>query len=140
MSNFKTKLAVFLSNILICILSLVSVGAYFVMPLWQVEAQYCIDKQGVEKILNDLIESDEEETTSSINISDLIGEDGLTIPLKIRLETKDVLYTLKDSGTEVAEKIISDNLNLVIDSFSETLDKLSKGLAKAMRPQAYSLP
>ena len=138
MQKLKTRATTFICNILICVLSLVSIGSYFLMPLWRIEAKYHIEEQALEQMLQEMLEKNagENEDLQNVDIAELIDEEGLTIPLSICLETKDVLSALGNNGAEIAKKIIGDNIERVVDSFSEPLNKIAKGLTKTVTKQA----
>ncbi len=138
MQKLKTRATTFICNILISVLSLISIGSYFMMPLWRIEAKYHIEEQALEQMLKEMLEENasENEEMQNLDITELIDEEGLTIPLSICLETKDVLSALGNNGAEIAKKIIGDNVERVLDSFSEPLNKIAKGLTKTVTKQA----
>lgn len=138
MQKLKTRATTFICNILICVLSLISIGSYFLMPLWRIEAQYHIEEQALEQMLQEMLEenADKNEELQKVDVAELIDEEGLTIPLSIYLKTKDVLSALGNNKAEIAKKIIGDNVERVVDSFSEPLNKIAKGLTKTVTKQA----
>lgn len=138
MANLSTRKKVFICNMVICFLCLVSILGYFIMPFWKVEVSYTLTADTMKEMLLDVTEGEgvdvdgEEVNTDdimdSINFTDILGEDGLTLGLSIRLETADVLSSLSNDPEEVVSKIISGNVENLVAQLNETIDKVAKAI------------
>ncbi len=138
MQKIKTRFAALLCNILICVFSASSILSYFISPLWEIKACYHLEEQALEQMLEDMLAENAEgnDALNDVDVRTIIDAEGLTIPLSISLKTKDVLASLGKNNAETAQKIIDDNINNVIDEFSEPLNQIAKMLTKTVTQQA----
>lgn len=140
MANLSTRKKVFICNMVICFLCLVSILGYFIMPFWKVEVSYTLTAETMKEMVGDLTEDTDvnygegenevnaDDVIDDINFTDILGEDGLTLALSIRLETADILGSLTNDPKLVVEKIISDNVEDLVAQLNETIDKVAKAV------------
>ena len=141
MQKLKTRTTTFICNLLVCVLSLASIGSYFLLPLWKVEASYHIQASTIEEMLEEMLEenaessdesADEAIDLSSIDVKELVPDEGLTISFSLGLETKDVLASLGKNASQSAQNLIDTTLNKTVDQFSDLLSDIAKQATKAI--------
>ena len=140
MANLSTRKKVFICNMVISFLCLVSILGYFIMPFWKVEVSYTLTADTMKEMLLDVTEDSDigvgegesevgtDDIVDDVNFAEILGEDGLTLALSIRLETADVLSSLTKDPQVVVEKIISSNVEKLVAQLNETIDKVAKAI------------
>lgn len=128
MLKHSTRKTVFFYNILIVILSIVSICSHLFLPLWKVDASYLLEEKTIESFLEDMLA--ENEDFKDINVANVVDEEGILLEVSISLQTLDVLQATKSSASDVAQNIIDSNINSAIDQFSVPLEKIAKNLVK----------
>ena len=140
MANLSTRKKVFICNMVISFLCLVSILGYFIMPFWKVEVSYTLTADTMKEMLLDVTEDSDvgvgegesevgtDDIVDDVNFAEILGEDGLTLALSIRLETADVLSSLTKDPQVVVEKIISGNVEKLVAQLNETIDKVAKAI------------
>ncbi len=131
------KTVLFICNILIAVLCALSVGAYFVSPLWRVKVSYTLTAETLETLVAEMGESEGEpaegegegeessdpmDMLKEIDFKDLVGENGLTITLSVEIQTQDVFAALKTEPTRVVRKILMENVNKIFDQIMVVMD------------------
>ena len=152
MANLSTRKKVFICNLVICFLCIVSIVSYFILPFWKVKVSYTLTAETIQELVGEAIgdiggedgedgdpenSSDEssdvdyEDALGSIDLASIVG-DGLTLELSISLQTKDILSSLTSDPAVLVETILTDNINNLVDSLTPTIDKVAKNLVKAV--------
>ncbi len=142
----KKKLILFICNIVITILCVLSIAAYFIAPLWTINLSYTVSAEMLEEMIGqegsqgngegenggdgsgENTENVEKDLWDEIDVKEIVGEDGVEIKLTIRLQTSVVLSSLDSDATKVVEGVIDANVDKVVDQLSGTLNKVAKGL------------
>ena len=142
MANLTTRKKVFICNMVICFLCLVSILGYFIMPFWKVEVSYTLTADSMKEMILDVTEDtgvdygegenevdvETDDIINDIDFTDILGEDGLTLALSIRLETTDVLSSLTGNPEKVVGNIVSSNVENLVAQLNETIDKVAKAI------------
>ena len=142
MANLTTRKKVFICNMVICFLCLVSILGYFIMPFWKVEVSYTLTADSMKEMILDVTEDtgvdygegenevdvETDDILNDIDFTDILGEDGLTLALSIRLETTDVLSSLTGNPEKVVGNIVSSNVENLVAQLNETIDKVAKAI------------
>lgn len=142
MANLTTRKKVFICNMVICFLCLVSILGYFIMPFWKVEVSYTLTADTMKEMILDVTEDTDvdygegenevdvetDDIINDIDFTDILGEDGLTLALSIRLETTDVLSSLTGNPEKVVGNIVSSNVENLVAQLNETIDKVAKAI------------
>ncbi|MBQ8658822.1 MAG: hypothetical protein IJ506_06770 [Clostridia bacterium] len=146
----KKKLILFICNIVITILCVFSIATYFIAPLWTIDLSYTVSAEMLEEMIgqedsqgngegenggdgsgegtNNNTENVEKDVWDEIDVKEIVGEDGVTVKLTIRLQTSVVLSSLDSDATKVVEGVIDTNVDKVVEQLSGTLNKVAKGL------------
>lgn len=146
MYKSPTRKKVFICNMVIVLLCILSIASYFLMPFWKVSVTVTLTPEKIQEMFAEeengngdveptsiatLAESSEGNSNSSeINIADFIGDEGISISLSLQLQTKDVLSSLTADSTETVEAIIGDNVDNIVEELNEPLNNLVKNVAK----------
>lgn len=150
MANLSTRKKVFICNLVISFLCIVSIVSYFILPFWKVKVSYTLTAETIQELVGDAIgdisgedggdsssSSDEDEINyedalTSLNLAEIVGNDGLTISLSISLKTQDILSSLTADPKGLVETILMDNINTLVDSLTPTIDRVAKSLVKTL--------
>lgn len=141
----KTRKIVSICNMIIAFLCTVSIFAYFLMPFWQVKIGYTINADTIQTMLNgdgnaedeeDESEASPEDVLGNIDFADIVGEEGVTINLGITLETVDILRSLSDDPTALVHRILSKNINDIVDQLEGTLNNIVQNVMKVVTKTA----
>ncbi len=148
MANLSTRKKVFICNLIICFLCIVSIVSYFILPFWKVKISYTLTAESIQELVQDAVkdagredgdpensgESSDvnyEDALGSINFADIV-EDGVTLELSISLQTKDILSSLTSDPAVLVETILTDNVSTIVDKLTPTIDKIAKNLVKTV--------
>lgn len=155
MANLSTRKKVYICNLVICFLCIVSIVSYFILPFWKVKASYTLTAESIQELVAYVVDDmggeeggpenggegnpdggDEgdinyEDALASINFADIV-EDGVTIEIAISLQTKDILSSLSSDPAVLVETILTDNVNNIVDTLTPTIDKIAKNLVKTV--------
>ena len=115
------RFIVFICNILITIACALSIGAYFVLPLWKVELTYNVNAQMLQELVG--AESDEE-----MDFEEILGEEGVTLSLGFEIQTKDVLSLLNSDPTVAVSNLIDGTVDKIVEQLSGTLNEIAQGV------------
>ena len=141
----KTRKIVSICNMIIAFLCTVSIFAYFLMPFWQVKIGYTINADTIQTMLGDDSNAEDEEDESeaspedvlgNIDFADIVGEEGITINLGITLETVDILKSLSDDPTTLVHRILTKNINDIVDQLEGTLNNIVQNVMKVVTKTA----
>jgi len=145
----KKKLVLFICNIVITILCVLSIAAYFIAPLWTVNLSYTVKAEMLEEMIKgddgeqnggeqgggeqgggsgNNTENVEKDVWEEIDVEKIVGKDGVEIKLTIRLETSVVISSISEDATKVVEGVIDSNVDKVVEQLSGTLNKVAKGV------------
>ncbi|MBQ7879125.1 MAG: hypothetical protein IJ317_00600 [Clostridia bacterium] len=166
MARRTTRNKVFICNFIIMALCLLSIAAYFFIPLWKIKLSYQLTTETVGTILAEANDStqppdvvpetgtgdtgtENDETSISqaatdvlviegieLTPEDLVGEDGVTLSLSITLKTTDVLHALSGDSATTVQNILDANVDSMVDQIIEPMNKVVKNVAKAASKQA----
>lgn len=131
MFKSKSRFIAFICNIIISALCVTSIGSYFVLPFWKVEASYRIDKATLRSLLEETLQNAEDDGTKiEISEADLneLGEP--IIPLSISLKTTDVLSSLSGNAEETVNQILNVNVDSAVNGVMPELQKITKSVVK----------
>ena len=156
MANLSTRKKVYICNLVICFLCILSIVSYFILPFWKVKASYTLTAESIQELVAYVVDDmggeeggpenggegnpddggDEgdinyEDALASINFADIV-EDGVTIEIAISLQTKDILSSLSSDPASLVETILTDNVNNIVDTLTPTIDKIAKNLVKTV--------
>lgn len=150
MANLSTRKKVFICNLVICFLCIVSIVSYFILPFWKVKVSYTLTAETIQELVegatedlggegsgegngegNNEGEIDYTDALGSVNFADIV-EDGITLELSISLETKDILSSLTADPAVLVETILMSNINTIVDTLTPTIDKIAKNLVKTV--------
>ncbi len=146
MANLSTRKKVFICNLVICFLCIVSIVSYFILPFWKVKVSYTLTAETIQELVEGAMDDLGDESGegnddgSDVNYEDALGsidfkdivEDGVTLELSISLQTKDILSSLTADPAELVETILTDNINTIVDTLTPTIDKVAKNLVKTV--------
>lgn len=145
-----TRKKVFICNIVISLLCVLSIVSYFIFPFWKVDVSLNLTADTIKTMLEDATQGSSPDSGESSGESSGEGEtvdygaaleqldfseivqDGVNIQLSIRLKTADILSSLSSDPTVLVETILSDNINNMVNQLTPTIDKVSKGLVKTL--------
>ena len=151
MANLSTRKKVFICNLVICFLCIVSIVSYFILPFWKVKVSYTLTAESIQELLADVTgdlggegsgdssdgDISYEDALTSINFADIV-DDGITLELSISLETKDILSSLTADPAALVETILMSNINTIVDTLTPTIDKIAKNLVKTVAKMVLS--
>lgn len=146
MYKSPTRKKVFICNMIIVLLCILSIASYFFMPFWKVSVTVTLTPDKLQELMSEegddgddventsiatLADSSNESSGSSdVNFADFIGEEGFSISLSLQLQTKDVLSSITADPTETVDAIIEDNVNNIVEELNAPLNALVKNVAK----------
>jgi hypothetical protein len=148
MTKKGTRFKVFICNVLISVLCLLSIGAYFILPFWKVDLSMNVSAE----MLNEMMQSQNSEENSgensgenagetdekSMDFSQVVGKDGIDLTLSIQLNTSDVLSSLSGDATATVQTILNDNVNKIVDQLNEPLQKMARAAMQVVAKQTIS--
>jgi len=123
-------------NIIIAVLSALCIATYFFMPFWKISVSYNITAPVIEDTLNDLLASSDGESSEqpvedlNIDATEIVGTEGVTLTLSVRLKTADVLASLGGDSVASVQNLIDDNVTNAIDELYPTLSKVVNNATK----------
>lgn len=135
--RFRVKIC----NIVIAVLCLLSIAAYFFMPFWKISLSYTVSPSMIEDTLNDALSdaSLTEEEQLDIDATEIVGADGTTLSLSIRLKTTDILAAFGKDGHDSVQAFIDDNISNIVDEIYPTLSEVISNTAKVtLKSTIYS--
>lgn len=151
------RFKVFICNIIITVLCLASILAYFILPFWKVDVKLNLNGDLMKAVLTQPGEGEgggeggpgamsfvvpmDGEATDPGSSDDMMmemlenmdwnlifGENGIDIPIAIQLNTADILSTNTENAQEKITTLITTNVETVMTNLEEPLNKLSKGI------------
>jgi len=131
MSRSDMKFKIFVCNILISVLCVIAIAAYFFLPFWKIDVslhisaeafQTIISKQDMKITMPDGTVTD----LSDIDFKDAFGEDGFQVNATILLQTTQVLSALSDNPMETVQAVIDENVHTFVDQLNEPLHTLAR--------------
>ena len=134
MANTATKKTVFICNLAIIALCIVSIVAYFIMPFWRVNIKYTLTAETLEEILPDDTDTGSEDVNSiyeGINFSELLDED-IPLSISIELQTADVLGAMGSDANKLVENILYNNVHNIIDQMDPYINDMVQKLVKTV--------
>ena len=123
-------------NIIISILCVLCISAYFFMPFWKLSVSYTITAPMIEDTLNELLSSPDsesgEQATAELDIdaTEIVGTEGVTLSLSVRLKTTDVLASLGGNAVASVQKLIDTNVTGAIDELYPTMSQVVNNATK----------
>lgn len=130
----QTRKQVFICNMAIIALCIVSIVAYFIMPFWRVSVKYTLTAEALEEILPDSSENASEETNdilSNVNFAELV-EEGVTLSLAIELQTVDVLGAMGAQADALVKTILQNNVNSIVTQLDPVINQMVKKVVKTV--------
>ncbi|MBO4262933.1 MAG: hypothetical protein J5903_04025, partial [Clostridia bacterium] len=137
MDQFKLKVILRIMNLFITILSIVSIAAYFVYPLWKVEAEVKFTQELV-TFMNEKIdegtdpENESEETQTIKDVLQSFADNNVSFGLKIELFSYEFINALVTQDSKPVESIIEKNLDGVLDGLTDDIKAAMKPAIKAV--------
>lgn len=149
MNKIKTRLSVFICNMVVIALCLLSILAYFVMPFWKIDASYHLSEEQIESMLADSFEEqpeavrstseglDSEEPSSegpdiAAALKEAVGPEGITVPLALQFQSKDVVGAISGDAKITVENVIKDNVNVILEKLSTPINTIAKNMMRSI--------
>lgn len=126
-----SKQSVFLCNMVIAALCVLSIVAYFIMPFWGVNVKYTLTSETLAEFLPDTSESESDGLLSGINFADLLDED-IELKLSIELQTSQVLSAMSSDPTALVEDILSKNVHNIVSQIEPHINTVVKNVVKVV--------
>ncbi|MBO4940054.1 MAG: hypothetical protein J6D30_03375 [Clostridia bacterium] len=130
------RTAVFICNIIISLLCILSIAMYFIQPLWKADITYTLSGDVLAEMVGGAMEEGDSENSDSPEIN--LDLEDITIHMSITLHTQDILASLGDNPTEGVQHMIDENVNTLIDQLTADLDTIVESLLKSVSKQAVS--
>ena len=130
----STRKTVFICNLAIIALCIVSIVAYFIMPFWRVNVKYTLTAETLEEILPDDTDTGSDDVNSiyeGINFSELLEED-IPLEISIELRTSDVLGSMDSDSNKLVENILYNNVHNIIDQMDPYINDMVQKLVKTV--------
>ncbi|MBQ7949338.1 MAG: hypothetical protein IJ284_06225 [Clostridia bacterium] len=149
MNISSTRKKVFICNMVIVALCLVSILAYFIMPFWKVSVKYELTAETLQEMIpsDTSSESSSEEETGSetddvlegLDVSSLTeGEEMPTLKLSIALKTTDIISSLSADSETLVKNILIGNVDSLIDQLDPLLSSMVKKMLKGVAKETFS--
>lgn len=135
----------FVCNIIIAVLSILSIAAYFVLPFWKVEVSLHLNKAAVEALMPSegapmSLENGEPEFGGESssgpseddimnNIGNYIGDTDVEIKLAIELKTAYILQAGSGDATAAVQAIVDENVTKMVDTLYPAVNQIIKSVA-----------
>jgi len=130
MDKKSLRFKVGICNIIISVLCVLSIVSYFFMPFWKVAVAYTVTPEMLQEILDGATEGSEDMEDLEFDAAEVVGEEGITLELSIRLKTADMLAAIGGDATDSVQALIDDNVSNIIDDLYPTLSKIASNTAK----------
>ena len=127
MSKSNLKLAVWICNAVIAVMSIFAIISYFFMPFWSIDIGYTVDGEMIDEMIGDIEDLD-------IDTKQIVG-DGITIELSLAFDTG-ILFKSYGDEDEAIKALIEDNVDSLVDQLTDTLSTVAE---KAVRTFASSI-
>ena len=118
MSQLAKRFTVFICNIFIAVLSILAIVGHFFSPLWSLDLSLRLTSEQLEPLLQS---GSSQENSSDTDVLELLGEEGVSLTLAVRLQTKDALGAFSANGEQIAQTLLMETLTSVLSQASETL-------------------
>ena len=139
MQNSHTRKKVKVCNIIIACLCLLSILSYLIFPFWKIEISYTLNGETISKLFSMVeppaseaqtaflaeqsSESTQENSLSSLNVAELLGDEEITLGLSVSLTTADAVSSLTQEPTQAVENIIKTNVDSLVEQVtSQAID------------------
>ncbi len=113
-------------NIVIGVLCLLSIASYFFGPIWQVNVTYTLTAEQLDGLLKNL-----PDLGVDIDAQDVVGEEGEEIHASVSLNAVRVFHAL-GSPEAAVNKLIDENVDSIVVELTPTLNKLAKNTVKSV--------
>lgn len=150
----STRFHVHICNLIISLLCVLSIAAYFIMPLWKVDVKLQLTAETLEEILPKQ-ETNEETTDGAdgensdgnsdtvlgesdhfeLDLDKVLGEDGVNLHLSLTLKTADVLASLSSDATKTVETVLGGLINDMVDQIIEPMNEVARKVARSASQQ-----
>lgn len=130
----STRKSVFICNMAIIALCLVSILSYFIMPFWRVKVSYTLTAETLESLLPDDAQSGSNEADSlyaNLDFAELLDED-ITLALSIKLKTADILGSMGADSEALVGRILEDNVHSIIEQIDPIINDMVKKVVKSV--------
>ena len=145
----NTRLTVHICNIIISILCVLSIAAYFISPLWQVDLRYKLTAETLEPLLSDNEKSLNTEGTASfdsdltfgdsehfeLDFKEVLGDEGIDLHLSLTIKTKDVLSSLYSDPSDTVHTMLGGLVNEAVGQIIEPMHEVARKLARVASRQ-----
>ena len=150
----STRSHVHICNFIISLLCVLSIAAYFFMPLWKVDLKLKLTAETLEEILPKQEESSEttdgtdeengdgnsdltlgESDHFELDLNKVLGEDGVDLHLSLTLKTADVLASLSSDATKTVETVLGGLVNDMVDQIIEPMNEVARKVARSASQQ-----
>lgn len=150
----STRSHVHICNLIISLLCVLSIAAYFFMPLWKVDLKLKLTAETLEEILPEQEESSvTTDGTDGVNsdgnsdltlgesdhfqldLDEILGEDGVDLHLSLTVKTADVLSSLSSDATKTVETVLGGLINDMVDQIIEPMNEVAKKVARSASQQ-----
>ncbi|MBQ9728635.1 MAG: hypothetical protein IJV85_03460 [Clostridia bacterium] len=137
MKRSKTRFIAFICNMVIVLLSIVSIVSYFFMPFWKVEIALNVSGETISELMggeeggesNSGESGGEGEMDLGTMLQDL---DPIPLKLGIELKTSYILSSYSSGSKKSVHALIDDNINSLINQLYGPLNDMIVGVAKTM--------
>lgn len=154
MTKQSTRRRVFFCNLIIAALCILSIAAYFFLPVWKVTVSLKLDGETMQSMMQEASPESAEPTSvfletveggenpdgenpdgeqskdplSDIDFKEVMGDEVITIDLSIEIKSADAISSLGGNATATVQTILDDNVNKMVDQINEPLQKMTKTL------------
>ena len=128
MQKSKLKRAVWALHIVVAVLCVLSIVAYFIIPFWSVKLSYTVKAEQVDKMIGDSVEFDAKE---------VVGEEGVKLSLSLEFKTA-VLFKSYGNVDTAVDALIEDNVNVLVSQLTDTLNVLVEKVVRTVTSDVVS--
>lgn len=118
------RLAVWICNLVVAILSVLSIICYFLGAFWQFRISVTITGDLITKMVGNV--------GDGIDVAEIVGEEGTTVSLSLTVETSDVLSSLTGEPSDTIESLIDKNVTSVVSQLKGTLMEIAESTVKSV--------
>lgn len=117
--------AVWVCNLILVGLSLLSILGYFMLPFWSVAVSFTLTPETVEEALGDLDTSE----LGDIDVGSIVG-DGIDFDIRFAVNTSDLVKSFDSDQANVLDNLVGDNVNRIVGDLTDKLFDVAKNVLR----------
>lgn len=128
------RLAVWICNAVVAVLSILSILCYFFGPYWRFSATVTLTADMFQDMIDDSTGGEEggESPFKNLNVEEILGKDGVPLTIAFEIGTEDIFASISGDSAEVFAELVGKNVTQIVNDLKPTLMSVAKNAIKSV--------